>query len=164
MTLPLLAAAVAVALLGCSAPMAPTASGPDADVAVAEVSAALDDALAAAKSYGMKQLGHYLELDAEALVAEGFTAAEGVVLAAHPTHAGICLAAEHAGVPRDHEWRVASIDSRRQQPTAGNTCDPGVAPAEVALQTPAATAGGALVCLIPAEPTEALASSTTTLD
>jgi hypothetical protein len=147
----LLAAAAAVGLLACSPAAPPNAAGAtDPDLAVAELTATLDDALAAAKSFGMRNLGHYLELDGQALVDEGFTAPEGIALAVQPDHTGFCLAAEHTALPADHEWRVASIDSRRQQPGPGNSCADETAPAQAVLQASVTTAGGGLVCLLPA--------------
>ena len=139
----------AVALVACSPAAVPVTAEPDPQVAVEELTATLDEALVAAKSYGMKRLGHYLEIDGAALVAEGFTAPDGIALAVQPDHKGVCLAAEHTGLPKDHEWRIASIDSRRQEPLPGNTCAPGTAPAEVALRTAGSTAAGGLICLLP---------------
>jgi hypothetical protein len=151
MTRQLLAAAATVLMLACSPAAAPNAGGdPDPDAAVAELAATLDDALAAAKSFGMRNLGHYLELDGQALIDEGFTAPEGIALAVQPDHTGFCLAAEHTALPAEHEWRVASIDSRRQQPVAGNGCADGTPPAEAVLQASVTTADGGLVCLLPA--------------
>jgi hypothetical protein len=150
----LLALACSLALVACSSSVVPSAAAdPDPEVAVAELSATLTDALTAAKSYGMKHLGHYLELDGQALVDEGFTAPAGIAVAVQPDHTGFCLAAEHTALPADHAWRIASIDSRLQQPTPGNTCAPGTAPAQAVLEASVTTAGGGLVCLLPSKST-----------
>ena len=97
----------------------------------------------------MKRLGHYVEIDGAALVAEGFSAPDGIALAVQPDHTGVCLAAEHTSLPEGHEWRIASIDSQGQEPVPGNTCSPGTSPAAVALQTSGSSTAGGVICLLP---------------
>lgn len=114
-SVPLASSAVAVAALQ-RADQADEAAG------TAAIQRTLTDALEAAKSYGRANLGHYRKLDHDALAAQGFRPAPEVRLRVYVSHTNYCLAATHTGLPAGSQWRDASIESRRQQPTPGDGC------------------------------------------
>ena len=126
------AAAATLALVACAGP-APVASSSsaitvavadraDTTAAVTVLQRTLSDALDAAKAYGRSNLGHYRKLTHRALDAQGFRPAPDVRLRVYVSHTDYCLAATHTGLPADSRWRIASIDSRRQQPAPGDGC------------------------------------------
>ena len=133
----------ALALLACSPTAVPSVDTAARNTAaVAELTATLDDALTATTAFGRTTLGHSPELDAKGLAQHGFTPAAEVTVAVHADHTGFCLAAEHAELPSDHPWRIASVDSRTQRVTPGNACS----------NSTTVAGGGALglVCTLPA--------------
>ena len=128
----LAAAGTAAALLlttGCAPSMSTAAaSSPQATAAAAAEAAAGDvqtsvsDAVTAAKSYGQKHLGHYLELDRRALRTEGFTPTDGVEVTVFIDHFDVCVSAASSTLPADAEWATATATSADPDAVAGGVC------------------------------------------
>ena len=120
----LLAAAGTAGLLlstGCAQSM-PTAAASSNDAAIAEIQTSVNDAVVAAKSYGQKHLGHYLELNRKGLRAEGFTPSDNVTLTVYIDHYDVCVTATTDGLAADAEWATATATSDQPEAVAGGTC------------------------------------------
>lgn len=119
----LLTAAAAAALLttGCAQAL-PNAAAGTSDAAVADIQTTVDEAVTAAKSYGQKHLGHYLELDAKALRAEGFLPADGVTVTVYVDHLDVCINATTDALPAGSEWSTATATSDSPDVVAGGRC------------------------------------------
>jgi hypothetical protein len=143
-SVPLASSAVAVAALQ-RADQADEAAG------TALIQRTLADALEAAKSYGRTTLGHYRKLSHRSLAAQGFRPAADVRLRVYVSHTNYCLAATHTGLPASSPWRVASIDSRRQQPAPGDRCATLLGSTGIATTASGAMPGrnGGWICRLP---------------
>lgn len=120
----LAAAATATAVLltsGCAASM-PSAAASSQEAAIADVKVSVDGAITAAKSYGQKHLGHYLELDAKALRAEGYAPSSDVTITVYVDHLDVCVTAESTGLPAGAEWATAAATTDRPEAVAGGSC------------------------------------------
>ena len=119
----LAAAATAAALLttGC-AQAVPDAAASSQDDAIADIQSSVADAMTAAKSYGQKHLGHYLEMNRKALADEGFTPAEGVTVTVYIDHYELCINATSSALPENAEWSSATATLKQQEPVAGGSC------------------------------------------
>lgn len=119
----LAAVAVAAALLttGCAQAM-PNAAASTSAAAVSDIQTSVDEAITAAKAYGQKHLGHYLELGPKALRAEGFAPADGVAVTVFVDHLDVCVAAASEALPADHEWATATATTDSPDAVAGGRC------------------------------------------
>ena len=121
-------AGTAAALLlttGCAQSM--TAAAADsaqaaAEVAAGEVQTSVTAAATAAKAYGQKHLGHYLELNGKRLRAEGFTPPDGVVITVFVDHTDVCVSAASSTLPADAEWTTATATASDTDAAAGGVC------------------------------------------
>ena len=120
----LLATAAVAALLttGCAQSLPSVAAADTSGAAIAEVQTTVDEAVTAVKSYGQKHLGHYLEMDRDALRAEGFTPAEGVAVTVSVDHLGVCINAATDALPADNEWSTATATTAAPEAVAGGRC------------------------------------------
>ena len=120
----LLAAAAVAALLttGCAQSLPSAAAADTTGAAIADIQTTENDAITAAKSYGQKHLGHYLELDRKALRAEGFTPAEGVAVTVSVDHLDVCINASTSALPEASEWSTATATTDAAEPVAGGRC------------------------------------------
>ena len=125
----LAAAGTAAALLlatGCAQSMsAAAADSPQAiaaEAAAGAVQTSVTQAATAAKSYGQKHLGHYLELNTKRLRAEGFTPAEGVTVTVFVDHFDVCVSAASTTLPADADWATATATSADTDAVAGGVC------------------------------------------
>lgn len=120
-----LLAATAVAALvttGCAQSLPNAAAADTSGAAIADIQTTVNDAVAAAKSYGQKHLGHYLELDRKALRAEGFTPADGVVVTVSVDHLDVCINATTKALPEGSEWSTATATTDAAEAVAGGRC------------------------------------------
>ena len=120
----LLGATLTTAVLlttGCAQSLQ-SAAASSQDIASEEIQTTVNEAVVAAKSYGQKHLGHYLELNRKALRAEGFTPPSGVALTVFVDHLDVCISATTKGLPADAEWATATATSDAPEAVAGGTC------------------------------------------
>ena len=87
---------------------------------VAVVRSTLLEAQAAAKAYGRANLGHYPDLDADALRAEGLAVPDGVDVTVQVDHHGFCVVTTTADLPPDHPWHRGSIATTSSAPQPGD--------------------------------------------
>lgn len=88
--------------------------------ALAVVRSTLLEAQAVAKAYGRANLGHYPDLDADALRAEGLAVPDGVDLTVQVDHHGFCVVTTTANLPSDHPWHRGSIATTSSAPQPGD--------------------------------------------
>ena len=126
----LLAATAITALMatGCAQSLPNAAAVDTSGAAIADIQTTVNEAVTAAKSYGQKHLGHYLELDRKALRAEGFTPAEGVAVTVSVDHLDVCINAATDALPADSEWSkaTATTDAGADEAVAGGRCSSNV--------------------------------------
>ena len=117
-------ASVAFALLaaGCGGA---AASGPaeiSEESQARRVRAALTEANEAARTYGRKHLGHYLDLKAAKLIRSGLAIPDGIQLEVRAKHTSYCIVATSQELAEEHPWARATIGPKLEGPSPDDRC------------------------------------------
>ena len=118
------AATVALALLvaGCGGAVAGGARDVSEEAHAKEVRSVLTEADVAAREYGRKHLGHYLDLGKKNLIRAGLQLPDGIDLDVRTNHTGYCLVATSEELPDAHPWARATIGPKLEAPSPNDRC------------------------------------------
>ncbi len=82
----------------------------------------LVEAGTAAKAYGRRHLGHYLELRKKHLIRGGLSIPRGFSLHVGAAHTSYCVRITNNNLPSIHPWRVGTISSATSGPAIADRC------------------------------------------